>query len=89
MESMTDWAFSWPISAGVSVLACRVASGWREAMDGWGWVWRLELRGDGAGGRTLVVVYDIAQVIPAAVMRLAHAHGVVREVHIAVVACFW
>lgn len=39
------------------------------------------------GGRTLVVVYDIAQVVPSAVMRLAHAHGVVREVHIAVVAC--
>lgn len=36
---------------------------------------------------TLVVVYDIAQVVSAAVVGLAHAHGVVRKVDIAVVAC--
>lgn len=41
------------------------------------------------GWRTLVVVYDISQVVPAAVMRLAHAHRVVRQVDVAVVACFW
>lgn len=34
----------------------------------------------------LVVIDDVAQVVPAAVMRLAHAHRVVREVHVAVVA---
>lgn len=41
-----------------------------------------------AGGRTLVVVYNISQVVPAAVMRLAHAHRVVRKVDVAVVAYF-
>lgn len=40
-------------------------------------------------GRTLVIVYDVAQVISAAVVSLAHRHGVVREVDIAVVACWW
>jgi hypothetical protein len=34
----------------------------------------------------LVVVYDIAQVVAAGVMGFAHAHGVVGEVDIAVVA---
>lgn len=34
----------------------------------------------------LVVVDDIAQVVAAGVVRLAHAHGVVGEVDIAVVA---
>lgn len=36
----------------------------------------------------LVVVDDIAQVVATRVMRLAHAHGVVGEVDIAVVALF-
>lgn len=40
-------------------------------------------------GRTLVIVYDVAQVVSAAVVGLAHRHGVVREVDIAVVACLW
>jgi hypothetical protein len=35
----------------------------------------------------LVVVDDIAQMVSAAVVRLADAHGVVREVHITVIAC--
>lgn len=39
-----------------------------------------------AGGRTLVVFYDVSQVVSAAVVRLSHAHGVVREVDIAVIA---
>lgn len=39
------------------------------------------------GIRTLVIVYDISQVVSAAVVRLSHAHGVVREVDIAVIAC--
>lgn len=40
-------------------------------------------------GRTLVIVYDVAQVVSAAVVGLAHRHGVVCEVDIAVVACLW
>lgn len=36
--------------------------------------------------RTLVVVHDIAEMISAAVVRFAYAHGVVGEVDIAVVA---
>lgn len=42
---------------------------------------------DMRSGRTLVVVYDVAQVVSAAVVGFAHRHGVVREVDIAVVAC--
>lgn len=34
----------------------------------------------------LVIVYNVAQVVSAAVVGLAHRHGVVREVDIAVVA---
>lgn len=37
--------------------------------------------------RTLIVVYDISKVVSAAVVCLAHAHGVVREVDVAIVAC--
>lgn len=40
----------------------------------------------------LVVVDDVAQVVTAAVVGLAHAHAVVREVDIAVIAedcCWW
>ena len=33
----------------------------------------------------MVVVHDVAQVVTAAVVGLAHAHGVVREVDIAIV----
>ena len=36
--------------------------------------------------RTLVVVDDVAQVVAAAVVGFAHAHGVVGEVDVAVVA---
>jgi hypothetical protein len=65
MESMTDCAFSWPISG-------RFVS--------------MKKRG-GEGSRTLVVVYDISQMISPAIVSFADAHRVVREVHIAVVAC--
>lgn len=34
----------------------------------------------------LVVVYNVAEMVSTAVMRLAHAHRVVREVDIAVIA---
>jgi len=42
--------------------------------------------GEEGRGHTLVVVDDIAQVVAAVVVGLAHAHGVVREVDVAVVA---
>lgn len=73
MESITDWAFSWPISVG-GLLAGRL--------------WELGGQGLGemGGARTLVVVNDVAEVVAAGVMGFAHAHGVVREVDIAVVA---
>lgn len=73
MESITDWAFSWPISVEVGVS--------REAWE----VWEARIGGQG-GLRTLVVIDDVAQVVAARVMGFAHAHGVVREVDIAVVA---
>lgn len=38
------------------------------------------------GRHTLIVFHHVAEVVAAGVMRLAHAHRVVREVHIAVVA---
>lgn len=34
----------------------------------------------------LVIFYDVSQVVSAAVVRLPHAHGVVRQVDIAIVA---
>lgn len=68
MESMTDCAFSWPISAAALALYTVYAVTGRRR-------------------RTLVVVDDVAQVVAAAVVRLADAHGVVRQVDIAVVAC--
>ena len=37
----------------------------------------------------MVVVHDVAEVVSAAVMGLPHAHRVVREVDIAVVAWEW
>ncbi len=43
MESITDWAFSWPISGDVS------------EGEGLGW--------NGAFGRTLVVVYYVAEMV--------------------------
>jgi hypothetical protein len=47
----------------------------------------LTRMGKDASG-TLVIVYDISQVIPSAVVSFADAHRVVCEVHIAVVACY-
>lgn len=40
----------------------------------------------GRGRRTLVVVYDVSQVVTTAVVGFADAHGVMREVDIAVIA---
>jgi hypothetical protein len=37
--------------------------------------------------RTLVVIDDISKMVSAAVVCLSHAHRIVRQVHIAVVAC--
>lgn len=62
MESMTDWAFSWPIS----VYRMGVVSEFGDELEDWG-----------GGKYTLVVVNDVAQVVLAAVMRFADAHGVV------------
>lgn len=39
------------------------------------------------GGRTLVVVDNVSQMVSTAVVRLPHTHGVVREVDIAIVTC--
>ena len=44
------------------------------------------LRGGGKRVRTLVVVDHISQMVSAAVVGFAHAHGVVSKVDIAVVA---
>jgi hypothetical protein len=41
------------------------------------------------GTRTLVVGLDVSEVVAAAVVGFAHAHGVVGEVDIAVVAEEW
>lgn len=48
-------------------------------------MWVLWMR-QGIQARTLVVVYDIAQMIATAIVSFSHAHGVVSEVDIAVVA---
>lgn len=73
IESITDWAFSWPISA-----RAPVSVSIRET-DGLGW-------GEGEREkRTLVVVDDVSEVVASAIVRFAHAHRVVREVDIAVI----
>lgn len=72
MESITDWAFSWPISG---ILLAR--SGERDGGR----------QGERKDGHTLVVLDDVTQMVSTAVVSFADAHGVVREVHIAVVAC--
>jgi hypothetical protein len=73
MESMTDWAFSWPISTTDVLLVFRSA-GWFDR-------WFCAI-----ARRTLVVVHDISQVVSTGVMRLAHTHRVVCQIDIAVVA---
>lgn len=37
------------------------------------------------GRLTLIIVHDVAEMVSAAVMRLPHAHRIVREVDIAVI----
>lgn len=74
MESMTDWAFSWPISvggtnSGVSAMGCDTERGLGSRIY-----------------RTLVIVNNIPQMVATAVVCFAHAHRVVGEVDIAVVA---
>ena len=73
MESITDWAFSWPISE-----MNKIFSFGRQSRDGMDW-----RRGE--GGRTLVVIDYISEVVSAAVVCFSDAHGVVGEVDIAVV----
>lgn len=70
MESMTDCAFSWPIS-GILLARSTECGG----------------RGCNVGRRTLIVLYNVTQMVPTAVVSFADAHGVVCEVDIAVVAC--
>ena len=77
MESMTDWAFSCPISDERLVYVFRRMARLREKAGFYG-SWRL--------GRTLIVVDNVAQVVASAVVGFAHAHRVVREIDIAVVA---
>lgn len=53
---------------------------------------RLAKNGDSAGNRerlTLVVINNVAEMVATAVVGLAHAHGVVREVDIAIIAKDW
>lgn len=70
IESMTDCAFSCPISVRALI----------HHFDRAGWM-------EFGAARTLVVLHDVPQMVSARIMRLAHAHRVVREVDIAVVAC--
>lgn len=70
MESITDWAFSWPISGvGGDGLVNKMHSdhGWQ----------RLE--------HTLIVIDNIAQMVTSTVMSFAHTHRVMSEVDIAVI----
>lgn len=91
MESMTDWAFSWPISTSRGVSASVLMG---VARMGGGGLNDVVVRAGRARGweegstRTLVVVDDVSEMVLSAVMSLSHAHRVVRQVDIAVVACF-
>lgn len=69
---MTDWAFSWPISANAHTLS--------------GYVLVLLCTSAREEKQTLVVVDDVAEMVAARVVGFAHAHGVVRQVDVAVVA---
>lgn len=94
MESMTDCAFSCPISDDESNkgsalfldIPCRGGERrWQRMVFVLGFV---PLRGGKDGRRyffTLVVIKDISLMIATAVVGFAHAHGVMREVDIAVV----
>ena len=72
IESITDCAFSCPISV---KMLCQHPLPSLMA-------YRMMV----SFARTLVVIDYISQVIPSAVVRLSHTHGVVCEVDIAVVA---
>lgn len=78
IESITDCAFSWPISAG------QVRQGPIQHF-----VMSVESSLDAHHAEhvklTLVIVDHIPQMIPAAVVRFPHAHRVMCKVHIAVV----
>lgn len=65
MESITDCAFSWPISRTYKQ-AFRNIKKSRE--------------------RTLVVFYDIAQMIASTIMSFSHADRVVSEIDVTVIA---
>jgi hypothetical protein len=47
---------------------------------------RIVVTGSRDAQLTLVVIYNVPQMISSVIMRLAHAHRVVREVDIAVIA---
>lgn len=72
IESITDCAFSWPISAHATSVS-----------DSSFYQFFLQ----GRGGPTLIVINHVTDVISSRIVCFAHAHGVVREVDIAVVAC--
>lgn len=80
MESMTDCAFSWPISA--RGRRTNVSSASFEGTKVWAEAEALS----GFWGRTLVIVDDVAEVVAPAVVSLPHAHRVVRQVDVAVIA---
>lgn len=71
MESITDWAFSWPISM---IQFSIEQEGGEAHVSEW------------EEGRTLVVVDDVSEVVASAVVGLAHTHRVMCKVHIAVIA---
>ena len=76
IESITDCAFSCPISVHPSPTS---VSKLVEEM--------VERGGKGEGEPTLIVVHDVTDMISSRIVCFAHAHGVVREVDVAVVAC--
>lgn len=78
MESMTDCAFSWPISE--RQVSLRIVSLRKVRKKG------FERRRYGKGTRTLVVIEDISFMVATCIVSFSDAHGVVCEINIAVIA---
>ena len=85
MLSITDWAFSWPISmlrifvfVSVFTLSSYLSVKPKKSLP-----WRER---DSEVIRTLIVIEYISLVVATAVVGFPNAHGVVRKVDIAVIA---
>lgn len=87
MESMTDWAFSWPISKTKKNFRKWIGNIFWNTCIEWAMSGRFGLEEKRTGqGRTLIVIQHISLVVATAVVSFAHTHRVMGEVDIAIIA---